>query len=143
MGLVAAQPQFAYQTLEEAFPIVDLPVQPLGNRVTVQIRTPKKKTKSGLILTDDTRETQLWNEQTGKVVAIGPLAFKNQTTLEDWPEGRWFEVGDFVRVPLYGADKLAVPVPGHDDEFALFVTFKEKEIIGKIVGDPLAIRAFV
>ena len=38
----------------------------------------------------------------GRVVEIGPLAFKNRETMESWPEGSWASVGDYVRVPKWG-----------------------------------------
>lgn len=130
------------QSLEEAFPSVDPGVVPAGSRVLVQIRTPKKKTKGGIILTSETRETELWNVQTAKVVALGSLAFKNRDTMADWIEGAWCKVGDFVRCPKYGGDRWSVPT-GDGSEEALFVVFNDLDIIGKVTGDPLSIKAFI
>lgn len=141
MGSVAPRPAYAYDTLEEAFPRITPPIMPCGDKLTVQIRTPKNKSKGGIIFTEQTRETELWNEQTARVVAIGPLCFCNRNTLEPWKEGSWCKIGDFVRIPLYGGDRLAVPIPG-SEELALFVTIRDTEIIAKIVGNPLDIRAY-
>ena len=66
--------------LAEAFPAVNAGVQPFGSRVLVQIRTPRKVTKGGIILATDTKDTEKWNTQVAKVVSIGPLAFKNRDT---------------------------------------------------------------
>ena len=91
--------------LKEAFPAVEPGVKPLGSRVLVQVRTPETKSKGGIILTENDKDTQYWNTSVAKVVALGPLAFKNRNTQESWPEGAWCSVGDFVRVPRYGGDR--------------------------------------
>lgn len=127
--------------LVEAFPNVDAGVIPLGSRVLVQIRSPKTKSKGGIILQADTKETELWNTQIAKVVALGPLAFKNRNTQETWPEGEWCQPGQYVRVGKYGGDRWQVPLPG--EEFALFVIFNDLDIIGIVTCDPLSVRAFI
>lgn len=134
--------EYAYDSLDEAFPPVDPGVTPFGSRVVVQIRAPKKKTKGGIILTDDTKDTEMWNTQVAKVIAIGELAFKNRNTQEPWPEGSWCQPGDFVRVPKYGGDKWSIR-HGDDDTEILFVIFNDLDLIGKVSGDPLAMKAFV
>lgn len=133
--------EFDYGSIEEAFPTCDPGVEPFGSRVMVQIRTPKKATKGGIILLDDARETEGWNTQTAKVVAVGPLAFRNRNTMELWPEGTWCAPGDFVRVPKYGGDRWTVKVEGGDD--ALIVIFDDLNIVGKITGDPTKVKAFL
>jgi co-chaperonin GroES (HSP10) len=100
--------EFGYESLNEAFPDCDPGVVPLGSRVMVQVRTPKKVTKGGLHLPDDIRETEFWVSQVAKVLAIGPLAFHNRNTMELWPEGAWCRPGDFVRVPKNGGDRWTV-----------------------------------
>lgn len=132
---------FNYASLDEAFPPCEPGVAPFGSRVLVQIRTPKRKTAGGIILTSETRETDAWNTQNAKVLALGELAFKNRTTMEPWPEGSWCDVGDFVRVPKYGGDRWTVKVNNGEDE-ALLVIFNDLDIIGKVV-DPLAAKAFI
>lgn len=131
------------QTIDEAFPEVNPGVEPYGSRVLVQIRTPKKKTKGGIILTKDTVETDLWNTQVAKVVSVGPLAFKNRDTMKTWAEGEWCKPGEFIRCPKYGGDRWQVAVPGRPDEDALFVIFNDLDIIGKVTVDPLEIKAFI
>jgi co-chaperonin GroES (HSP10) len=134
---------FDYASLEEAFPTADPGVRPYGDKLLFQMRTPKKKSAGGIILVDETQETELWNTQVAKVVAIGPTAFKNQDTLAAWPEGDWCKVGDYVRVPKWGGDRWQVPIPGRKGEFAMFVVFKELELVGEVTGDPLDIVAYV
>jgi co-chaperonin GroES (HSP10) len=135
---------FAYGSIDEAFPICEPGVEPFGSRVLVQVRTPKRKTKGGIILTSEVREIEHYNTQVAKVIALGPLAFHNRNTLEPWVEGLWCSVGDFVRVPRYGGDRWTVKyeVDGEEEE-AVFVIFDDLNIIGRITGDPLAMRAFL
>jgi co-chaperonin GroES (HSP10) len=134
--------EFGYDSIDEAFPPCDAGVNPFGSRVLVQIRTPKNKTKGGIILTSDTRETDAWNTQVAKVLACGELAFRNRTSMEQWPEGSWCEAGDFVRVPKYGGDRWTVKTADGEGE-ALVVIFNDLDLIGKVTGDPLAIKAFI
>jgi len=127
--------------LGEAFPAVSAGVLPFGSRVLVQIRTAKSKTAGGIILPNDTKDTEKWNTQVSKVISLGPLAFKNRDTQKTWPEGEWCQPGDFVRVPKYGGDRWEVSIDR--DTSAMFVIFNDLDIIGKIEGDPLAIKAFI
>jgi co-chaperonin GroES (HSP10) len=107
----------------------------------VQIRTPKKKSKGGIILTTDVKETDKWNTQTAKVIALGPLAYHNKSTLEPWPEGPWAVPGDFVRCKLYGGDRFVVP--HGDGEEALFMMCHDHEILGLVTSNPLSVKAYV
>ena len=129
--------------MAEAFPAVDAGIQPFGSRVLIQIRTPKKKSAGGIIIDiHGSNETEKWNTQIGKVVALGPLAFKNRNDMKPWPEGDWCKAGEHVRVAKYGGDRWEVKIPGKD-ESAMFVIFNDLDIIGQVTGDPLAIRAFI
>lgn len=130
------------QSMEEAFPDVDPKRRVLGSRVRVQIRSPKKKTQGGILLVDDVQDTIKWNTQTGRVQGIGPVAFRNRTTLEPWPEGAWVKVGDFVTVPKFGGDRFEVPY-GNDGDVALFVTLNDLDLIDVVEGDPRDVIAFV
>jgi co-chaperonin GroES (HSP10) len=128
--------------MAEAFPAVDAGIQPFGSRVLIQIRTPKKKTSGGIILDIGTQDTEKWNTQIGKVISLGPLAFKNRNDMTAWPEGAWCQAGEFVRVAKYGGDRWEVKVPD-TDESAMFVIFNDLDIIGQVTGDPLKIKAFI
>lgn len=127
--------------MELAFPKVNPHFKPFSYFVLAQIRTPKLTSNGGLILVEDTRETEKWNTQVAKVIALGPVAFKSRTTLEPWPEGAWCKPGEFVRAPKYGGDRFEVPIPGRDEK-ALFAVFKDLELTGE-VDDPLSVLAFI
>jgi co-chaperonin GroES (HSP10) len=129
-----------------AFPSVDPGAKPLGGRILVQLRRTKKKaTSAGIILVEETKETEKWQNMVARVVEIGPLAFKHRDTMQAWPEGSWCAVGDYIRVPKWGGDRWEVKVPGDDDfeDPALFMVLNDHEVIAKLTGDPLAMKAFL
>jgi len=129
--------------MNKAFPPCDPGVAPFGSRVLIQVRSPKSKTAGGIILVGDTKDTELWNTQVGKVLLTGSLAFKNRNTMEPWPEGGWCQPGDFVRVPRYGGDRWEVKTGEGEDDKAIVVIFNDLDLIGKVTGDPLAVKAFI
>lgn len=129
-----------------AFPDVSPGMHPFGGRVIVQLRRIKKKaTSAGIILVEETKEAEKWQNMIGKIVAIGPLAFKNRDTMQEWPEGTWATLGDFVRVPKWGGDRWEVKVPGDNDgeDQVLFMTLNDHELIAKVTGNPLSFKAYV
>lgn len=133
--------EFAYEGEADAFPDIDPGVRPFGSRVLLQIRKAKTKTKGGIILAGETRDTETWNTQVAKVRALGPLAFHNRNTMEPWPEGSWVKIGSYVRAPKYGGDRWSVRVG--DGEEILFVLFNDLDLLGEITGDPLAMKSFL
>jgi co-chaperonin GroES (HSP10) len=125
----------------DAFPQVDPGALPLGARVLVQLRKTKTKTASGIILPQETRDTERAQNPVGKVISVGPLAFKKRDTMEPWPEGSWCEVGDYLRVPKWTGDRWEVRVA--DDESIEFMIMNDHEVIAKITGNPLNTKAFI
>ena len=132
----------AYQTLDQAFPKVEPEHEPFGNLVLVQIRTAMTRTAGGIELVPGDQETEKWNTQVAKVIAVGPVAFKNRDSMEPWPEGAWFKVGDFVRCPKYGGDRFEVPIPGSPDK-AVFAIFEDNDFRARLTGDPLKVVAYI
>lgn len=123
--------------LKEAFPDIDPGIVPLGYLLVLQLRTPTKKTKGGIILADDTRDADKYRTQTALVRSMGPSAFRRRDTLEPWPEGDWCAVGDFVRAPMYGGDRWTVKTETGED--ALFIAIKDTDLIGLVTADPLGV----
>ncbi len=133
----------SYDNIEEAFPKLDAGLIPCGSRVLVQVRSPKDFTKGGVYVgTKDLKETELWNCQVAKVIAMGPGVFRNRDTLELWPEGDWCQIGDFIRVPKYGGDRWVVEDP-KTGRTVLFALIKDLDVIGKIMCNPLDVIAFL
>jgi co-chaperonin GroES (HSP10) len=133
------------QTLEQAFPEIDPLMAPYGARVLVQLRAVKDKvTSSGIYIPEETKETEKWNTMIGKVLAVGPIAFKKRDTMEPWPEGVWCKVGDYVRIPKWGGDRWEIDFEDNGIKGkALFTFFNDHEIIGMVTGDPRDIKAFL
>ena len=131
--------------LEWAFPAVKPGQEPFGGRVVVQLRRIKRKTAGRIILVEETKENEKWNNMIGKVVAIGPLAFKNRDTMQAWPEGSWAQVGDYVRVPKWGGDRWEREAPGGEEgeDPVLFMTLNDHELIARVTDDPLSFKAYV
>lgn len=115
--------------ITEHFPAVEAGVKPFGTRVLVQLRTVKEKTKSGIVLVEETK--QFNNETTviGRIVAKGNIAYCNRETGLPWPEGVWCEVGEIVLCPKYGGLRFSRPIPGQEGEVARFAVFQDHEII--------------
>lgn len=112
---------------EDVFPNVYPGFQPKGNRVLVQLRKAKDVSKGGILLVAETKATEKWNDVIAKVIALGPLAYKDVSSMQDWPEGPWCKVGDLVRVIRYGGDRWSVP---HGESEVNFVVLQDREVIG-------------
>jgi hypothetical protein len=61
--------------------------------------------------------------------------------MKPWVEGIWCQPGDFVRMPKYGGDRWQIKTP--TGEPALFVVFNDLDLAGRLLGDPLAVKAFI
>ena len=145
MGLkIEKDAPFTKEELAKAFPDVAPGFEPFGSRVIVQLRKPKIRTSGGIILAEDTIETEKWNTQIGKVRAVGSVAFRNRTTLEPWPEGNWVEAGDYVRIPKFNQDKWEVEyIADGKNELALFMLINDMDLLAKKIGNPLEVKAYV
>jgi len=122
---------YKYDSLEQAFPKADPGLIPFGSDVLVQLKTPPTHSAGGIALIEESRETDQWNMQIARVIAFGPVCFRNRETLQPWPEGQWCGLGDYVRVPKYGGDRWWVDAD-HADGKALFVLFNDMELKGKV-----------
>jgi co-chaperonin GroES (HSP10) len=142
------------QTLDEAFPNVDPGTKPLGSLILVQLKAAATRTKGGLVLVQDTIETESDNTRVAKVIAHGALAFKNRENGTPWPEGAWAQVGDYVRIGLYGGDRWRIHydtlvTTGRDGKtdskklFAEFALIDDLALKGLVTGDPLAQLAYL
>lgn len=134
--------------MAEAFPDVASGKRPCGWRVQCQLRKVKERTRSGIELVQETKETEKFNTTVAKVIKMGPLAYRDRKTMDLWPEGAWCQVGDYVTVPRWGGERWERKIPGTSDahgreELTYFVEVNDGEIIDVIEDDPLSFRAFV
>jgi len=119
------------------FPEADPGILPMGVNILVQIMTEMDKIGS-IHLPDEAKDRVKWNEMTARVIALGPLAYRNPNTGEAFAEGDWCSPGDFIRIPKYGGDRSEVVLP--NGAKALFLLCKDREVICKITGNPLTYR---
>lgn len=130
------------QTIEQAFPDVDPLIDPLGNQVLVQMRRPKLMSAGGIALTEESKDFDSSMVRVAKVIAMGPIAFKNRNEMTPWPEGAWVELGQYVRVPSYaGVDAWRIFYS--ETESVQFAMFNDYDMKGRIKGDPLAVVDYV
>lgn len=130
------------ERLDTFFPAVDPGVLPSGSLLLVQLRTPRTKSKGGLFLVQESQDIEKWNQQTGRVIHMAPMAFRNRNDGSMWPEGDWCQPGDFIRVKKWGGDRWEQKIPGREGETALFVIVNDLDVVGHITGDPFDITNF-
>jgi len=130
---------------ENLFPEINAGIRPFGSRVLVQIRRAKTISRGGIILPEITKDTELDNTCVAKVLAVGPLAYKNRNTLEPWSEGVWCTKGQYVFVPKYGGIRWERTFKDSNsdlDQKVQFAIFDDLSIVGD-VEDPFEIKAHI
>jgi chaperonin GroES len=99
-------------------------LQPLGDRVIVEVLEEEELTVSGIVLPDTAKE----KPQKGKILAVGPGARDE--------DGEYIkmdvEEGDVVIFSKYGGTEIKV---GSEDVLIL----RESDILAKVVGDRAAV----
>lgn len=133
------------QTIEAAFPAVDPGETPTGSKLLLQIKRPAFKTKGGIQLSGNDRQTEYDNTKVAKIIAAGPLAFCNRETGKEWPEGRWAQIGDYIRISQHNVQTWTVPLPGTRGigiEERVVFGYMDELLMQSIVKDPMATEAF-
>ena len=95
-------------------------LQPLGDRIIVEILDEEETTVSGIVLPDTAKE----KPQRGRVLAVGPGARDE--------DGDYIkldlEVGDEIIFSKYGGTEIKV---GTDE----YLILRESDVLAKVVGD--------
>jgi co-chaperonin GroES (HSP10) len=130
------------RSIEDLFPDVDPECEPLGSKVLVQLRRVLLMSRGGIQLVEETGDTEAWNIQIGKVIALGPLAFKNRKTGDPWPEGLWVKVGEYVRFPRWGGDRLTIDLEDGNKPVVILI-LEDYHMLVKYKGDPRKVRAYL
>ena len=103
-----------------------LPV-PTGWRILVLPFKGKKKTKGGILYSDEQIDRQQLATVCGNVLAVGPQAY----TGEKFPDGPWCKVGDWVIFARYAGSRFKIEGGEvrllNDDE--IIATIKDPEDI--------------
>ena len=95
---------------------------PVGYRMLVRPWSGKKKTKGGIILSDDTHDKIQMTTVVGLVVKLGDLCYKDK---EKFPTGAWCKEGEFVIYGRYSGSRFQTKYGEHR-------ILNDDEIIGKI-----------
>lgn len=132
------------QELDAAFPPVPVGGRPVGNLITLQMKRARGKVR-GLIMPGTVQDAEEWNEQIGRVIAFGPLAYRQRDNVNEWwPEGPWCVIGDYIRIPKFGFDKFKVPIEGGaPDEGIVFASIQEKHVLLVLTSNPMAVKSYV
>lgn len=80
--------------------------------VLLEIKRPEAKTASGIILTDDVQDAESALTMVGRVIEIGPMAFKTKTSgghdyslhVDDVKIGDWVLTSRKIGVPIKNKD---------------------------------------
>ena len=96
-------------------------LQPLGDRLIVEVLEEEETTVSGIVLPDTAKE----KPQRGKILAVGPGP-RNDETGEHIPMD--VEEGDEIIFSKYGGTEIKL---GADDVLIL----RESDVLAKVVGD--------
>ena len=101
---------------------------PTGWRILVLPFKGKKKTKGGILYSDEQIDRQQLATVCGNVLAIGPQAYQDK---ERYPEGPWCKVGDWVIFARYAGSRFKIEGGEvrllNDDE--IIATIKDPEDI--------------
>jgi chaperonin GroES len=99
-------------------------LQPLGDRLIVEVLDEEETTASGIVLPDTAKE----KPQRGKVLAVGPGPRDE--------DGEYIkmdvETGDEIIFSKYGGTEVRI---GADDVLIL----RESDVLAKVVGDRAAV----
>ena len=78
---------------------------PTGYRITLFPLKLDSKTKSGIILTDDTVQESQLTTNICKVLKVGPDAYKDE---EKFPTGPWCKEDDWVLITRYAGSRIKI-----------------------------------
>ena len=95
-------------------------LQPLGDRLIVEVLDEEETTMSGIVLPDTAKE----KPQRGRVIAVGPGSRNDKGELVPLE----VSAGDEVIFSKYGGTEIKV---GTDDVLIL----RESDVLAKVIGD--------
>ena len=94
--------------------------EPIRDRLLVEKVEDENKTKSGLVLSDDTKE----RPTKGEVISVGPGKISDDGNLLDMV----VQAGDMIVYPRYAGHQIKI----NKEEFLIL---EEHEILGKLKGE--------
>ena len=82
--------------IEQMFPDLPSPYEPAMRWCVVQDRGAAEKTRGGILLADSVQEANEWQENIGRVLAVGPLAGYDELSGGKLPGAELIQPGDIV-----------------------------------------------
>lgn len=82
-------------------------VEPCGYHVLIELLEVEETTESGIILAQDIVNREQAAMPIGKVLKVGPLAYKNHETGAQSHSDWGYEIGDYVQFPSHTYMKVA------------------------------------
>lgn len=79
--------------------------KPTGWRIILLPYKGAEKSKGGILLSDQTREKQQITTVCAYVLAVGPLAYKDEAK---FPEGAWCKEGDWIIFGRYAGARVGL-----------------------------------
>lgn len=79
--------------------------KPTGWRIVLLPYKGAEKTKGGIVLADQTREKQQITTVCAYVLAVGPLAYKDESK---FPDGPWCKEGDWIIFGRYAGARIGL-----------------------------------
>ena len=98
---------------------------PAGFKILVAIPTVAEKTAGGIIRPDQLRQLESVASIFGYVVALGPLAYKDE---QKFPTGPWCKAGDWVIFRSYSGTRIRI----EDQDFRLL----NDDMVEAVVDSP-------
>lgn len=83
---------------------------PVGHYMLIALPDPERRTKGGILLTDEYVDNESIASVFGAVLAMGPDCYKGtfpNGTLR-FPSGAWCEKGDYVLFPRYSGHRIRI-----------------------------------
>ncbi len=117
------------QATQEAVEKAKLLPQPKGFHLLCAVPQVEEEFEGGIIKADDTKRVEEQTTVVLFVVAMGDLAYRDETR---FPTGPWCSVGDFVLVRPYSGTRVVI----HGREFRLI----NDDTVEAVVQDPRGIR---
>jgi len=123
---------------------VETPVVEPGTwYVTLLCYKPNEETRGGLAFASSTIEAQNVFQSVGKVLYVGPLAFKGRTNSGlDMSTGRVPKVGEYWAYPRHAGQPYPLRAKWPTGAKAIQLVLKDTELLG-YVPDPAAIVTWV
>lgn len=123
---------------------VETPVVEPGTwYVTLLCYRPKTESKGGIAFADSTQEAQNVFQSIGKVIYVGPLAYKGTTNSGlSMADGRVPKVGEYWAYPRHAGQPYPLRARYEGGIKAIQLVLKDTELLG-FVPDPDAIRTWV